>query len=51
MQQVGQCLFIEYQNDLLIIDAGMEFAANEELGADYIIPDISYLKKNKHKIR
>jgi len=51
MQQVWQCMFIEYQNDLLIIDAGMEFAANEELWADYIIPDISYLKKNKHKIR
>ncbi|MFA6256323.1 MAG: ribonuclease J [Candidatus Absconditabacterales bacterium] len=51
LQQVGQCMFIEYQNDLLIIDAGMEFAAAEELGADYIIPDISYLKKNKHKIK
>jgi len=24
-------MFIEYQNDLLIIDAGMEFAAAEEL--------------------
>ena len=51
LQQVGQCMFIEYQNDLIIVDAGMEFAANEELWADYIIPDISYLKKNKHKIR
>jgi mRNA degradation ribonuclease J1/J2 len=31
LQQVGQCMFIEYQNDLIIVDAGMEFAANEEL--------------------
>jgi ribonuclease J len=44
-------MFIEYKNDIIIVDAGMEFAANEELGADYIIPDIAYLKKNKSKIR
>jgi len=51
LEQVGQCMFIEYKNDIIIVDAGMEFAANEELGADYIIPDIAYLKKNKSKIR
>jgi len=51
LEQVGQCMFVEYKNDIIIVDAGMEFAANEELGADYIIPDISYLKKNKSKIR
>ena len=51
LEQVGQCMFIEYKNDIVIVDAGMEFAANEELGADYIIPDISYLKKNKAKLR
>jgi len=51
LEQVWQCLVIEYKNDIIIVDAGMEFAANEELWADYIIPDISYLKKNKSKIR
>jgi ribonuclease J len=51
LEQVWQCLVIEYKNDIIVIDAGMEFAANEELWADYIIPDISYLKKNKSKIR
>lgn len=51
LEQVGQCIFIEYENDMIIIDAGMEFAAEEELGADYIVPDISYIKKNKHKLR
>ncbi len=51
LEQVGQCMFIEYKNDIIVVDAGMEFAANEELGADYIIPDIAYLKKNKSKIR
>lgn len=51
LEQVGQCIFIEYENDMIIVDAGMEFAAEEELGADYIVPDISYIKKNKHKLR
>ncbi|HCB51653.1 TPA: hypothetical protein DEP21_03705 [Patescibacteria group bacterium] len=51
LEQVGQCMFMEYDQDIVLIDAGMEFAANEEMGADYIIPDISYIKKNKHKLR
>lgn len=51
LEQVGQCIFIEYENDMIIVDAGMEFAAEEELWADYIVPDISYIKKNKHKLR
>lgn len=51
LEQVGQCMFIEYKNDIIVVDAWMEFAASEELGADYIIPDITYLKKNKSKLR
>lgn len=51
LEQVGQCIFIEYDKDLILVDAGMEFAAEAELGADYIIPDISYIKKNKAKLR
>lgn len=51
LEQVWQCIFIEYEDDMILVDAGMEFAAEEELGADYIVPDISYVKKNKHKLR
>ena len=52
LEQVGQCLIIEYKNDMIMIDAGMEFAADEDvLWADYIIPDISYVKQNLHKLR
>ncbi len=51
LEQVGQCLFIEYENDMIIVDAGMEFAAGETLGADYIVPDIRYIKQNKKKLR
>lgn len=51
LEQVGQCMFIEYENDMIIVDAGMEFSANETLGADYIIPDMRYIKDNIKKLR
>jgi mRNA degradation ribonuclease J1/J2 len=31
LEQVGQCLIIEYKNDMIMIDAGMEFAADEDV--------------------
>ncbi len=51
LEEVGQCIFIEYEDDMIIVDAGMEFSANETLGADYIIPDIRYVKQNIKKLR
>jgi len=36
---------------MIIVDAGMEFSANETLGADYIIPDIRYVKENIKKLK
>ncbi|HOQ78679.1 MAG TPA: ribonuclease J [Candidatus Absconditabacterales bacterium] len=51
LEQVGQCMFVEYENDLIIIDAAMEFTTHANFGADYIIPDISYVKKNIKKLR
>lgn len=51
LEQVGQCMFIEYENDIIIIDAGMEFCGKENFWADYIIPDISYIKRNIKKLR
>lgn len=51
LEQVGQCIFIEYKDDIILVDAGMEFAANETMWADYIIPDIAYIKKNIKKFK
>lgn len=52
LEQVGQCIFIEYGEDMILVDAGMEFsAANETLGADYIVPDIRYVKQNLKKLK
>lgn len=42
---------IESGNDILIIDMGFAFPDETQPGIDYIIPDVSYLEKNKHKVR
>ncbi|MDR0860187.1 MAG: ribonuclease J [Candidatus Peribacteria bacterium] len=42
---------VEFKNDLIIIDAGLEFASYDMHGVDYIIPDITYLINKKKNIR
>lgn len=42
---------LEYDNDIIIIDAGFLFPGNDYPGINYIVPDITYLEERKHKIR
>lgn len=42
---------IEYDNDIIVIDAGFLFPGSDYPGINYITPDITYLEENKHKIR
>ena len=42
---------IEYGNDIIIIDMGFAFPDEKQPGVDYIIPDATYLEKNRHKVR
>lgn len=41
----------EFENDIVIIDMGFAFPDETQPGVDYIIPDTTYLEKNKHKVR
>ncbi|MBI4823102.1 MAG: ribonuclease J [Nitrospirae bacterium] len=42
---------IEYLDDMLVVDAGLMFPEEDMLGVDFVIPDFSYIIKNKEKVR
>ncbi len=42
---------IEFENDIITIDMGFKFPTAEQPGIDYIIPDTSWLERNRHKVR
>ncbi len=45
------CMAIRWGEDVIVIDAGLMFPESELLGVDIVVPDISYLTENRHRIR
>ena len=52
VEEVGKnCTVFEYGNDIIVVDMGFDFPGPDLPGVDYILPDITYLEENKHKIK
>lgn len=52
VEEIGfNATLVEYGNSQILIDAGLGFPNGELYGVDYIIPNISYLKKNKRDLK
>lgn len=52
LDEIGKnCTVFEYDDEIIVVDCGMSFPDSDMPGVDIVIPDVSYLVKNKDKIK
>ncbi len=52
LNEIGKNMYLyETGNDMFIIDCGLAFPDDDMLGVDLVIPDFTYVEKNKDKLR
>ncbi|MBI3542403.1 MAG: ribonuclease J [Deltaproteobacteria bacterium] len=45
------CMMFEYEDEIIVVDCGVMFSDLQMLGVDFMIPDMSYLKAHKDRIK
>ncbi|MBC7692295.1 MAG: ribonuclease J [Methylotenera sp.] len=45
------CMILEYQDEILVVDCGLLFSDLEHFGVEFVIPDFTYLIERKDKVK
>lgn len=45
------CMVVEYQDEILVVDCGLLFSDLDHFGVEFVIPDFTYLKERKDKVK
>lgn len=52
LEQIGMNITaFEYEDSIIVVDCGLAFPSDDMLGIDLVIPDVTYLKQNIHKVK
>lgn len=52
LEQIGMNITaFEYEDCIIVVDCGLSFPADDMLGIDLVIPDVTYLKENLSKVK
>ena len=52
LDEIGKNITVfEYEDEIILVDCGLEFPEDDMLGVDLVIPDFTYLIKNESKIK